>query len=503
MNRYFLILFMIIAVIASLIKGQNFCWDCLHYHYYNGWAFWNNRIDTDITPADGLHTYFTPLLDALEYWCFYHFPPYIFAIIMGCISGIGIYFVFLVNQIILKDARLVDILLATLISTTGIAHIMQLGSITNENIVAVFLIIALYYQLLYCQLSKTLYLILSGIALGLAFGIKLTAITGVVGLLTAFLMVNFKSIKNHWFRYLLFGASFIAVFVLIDGFWMLKMYHMFHNPIYPNFNHLFKATSDLNFSRDTQYIPQGWKAWLFLPFCLMIKTANITDFSAIRDWHFAVTMVAIIFYFFNIIFSQTKVAGSVNNKQWKMLLITFIISYICWEYLFSIQRYTIFIEYMSGTIVVYIVLMFTSQKFMRNILLIVVAILMTCTIKSANIGYAPLSANIKTLPNLQISNALVILDNGTSYLAPMLGVDNVYINFPESQLNDINSEIRKKQLLEKYLQLNKEIYLIYDTADIQLIRSQQWVINNKFRFKDCIRIPAFKMSDRMICRLTI
>ncbi len=502
MNRYFLIVFIIIATVASLIKGQNFCWDCLHYHYYNGWAFWNNRLDTDITPADGLHTYFTPLLDALEYWAFYHFPSYIFAIIMGSISGIGIYFVFRINQIILKNARLIEILLATLISTTGIAHIMQLGSITNENVVAVFLIIGLYYQLIYCQSPKMLYLIFSGAALGIALGTKLTAITGVFGILTAFLLVDLKII-NNWSRYLVLGVSFLSAFILIDGFWMLKMYYMFHNPIYPNFNHLFGATSDLNFSRDTQYIPQSWESWLLLPFYLMIKTANITDFSAIRDWHFAVTIVSVIIYCITVIFYETKNVDPISKKQWKILLITFVVSYICWEYLFSIQRYTIFIEYMSGIIVVYIILRLTNQKSVKNILLVMSAILMIGTIKSANIGYAPLSANIKTLPNLHISNALVILDSGTSYLAPMLGASNVYINLPESQLDDTKIQTRKKQLLEEYLKLNKGVYLIYDTADINIIQSQSWIISNRLQFKDCTSIKAFKMSYRMICKLTI
>ena len=125
------------------------------------------------------------------------------------------------------------------------------------------------------------------------------------------------------------------------------------------------------------------------------------------------------------------------------------------------------------------------------------------TIKSANIGYAPLSANIKTLPDLHIDNALVILDSGTSYLAPMLGVSNVYINFPESQLNDTKSAVRKKQLLEKYFKMNRDVYLIYDTADTNLIKSQSWIISNRFQFKDCRIIAAFKMSDRMICKLTI
>ena len=474
MSRGFLILFISITIIAALIKGQNFCWDCLHYHYYNGWAFWHNRINYDITPTDELHSYFFPLVDALEYLGFYYLPPPLFISLMGAISGVGIYFVFLVNKLILKNYNIIIILTATFIATTGIAHIMQVGSITNENIVAVFLIAGLYYQLIYYQSERYRHLIGSGILLGLALSVKLTAITGVFGVFCSFFLLNFKIINNSR-KYLILLLSFLITFFLIDGFWLIKMYHMFHNPIYPNFNNIFSSKDSFIFNRDMIYTPKSWVMFMLLPFQLMFKTANLTDFSAIRDWHFSLAIVAIISYLIlqyrNLHHLTNLKIDNVAKKQWYAILITFIASYLAWEFLFTIQRYTIFVEYLSGVIIINIILLATKNysNLLRNLLLAIAVILASFTIKSANIGYAPLSANIKNLFNFKVTGALVLLDSGTAYLAPMLGVDNLYINLPDYSLQSLQHGAIKNKLLTSYLNQKKPVYLIYDNANINNI----------------------------------
>lgn len=509
-DSFFLFIFCGIAIVAALIKGQNFCWDCLHYHYYNGWAFLNNRLSIDVTPADGLRSYFPPMLDAIEYKMFIVLPPVIFLSLLGVISGIGIFYCFLVNEIILKNANIFVGLLATLISCTGVAHVMQLGSITNENIVAVFLIMATYYLILYYQDQKKKYLVIVGVVLGIAIGFKLTAVTAVIAMLITFSLQHLN-VRRNLLSYILIGTSLIGAVFLFNGFWMMKMYQLFHNPVYPNFNNLFNPGSGLDFSRDPIYLPKDISSWILLPFKLMIKTPELTDFSAIRDWHFAFALLAIVLLLFRkyvlkqSIVLSTATNKNVSSKQISYILSTFVIGYLLWEWLFAIQRYTIFFEYLSGTIAVYTVLLLTEQNStLKKRSLILLVFCMSATIKSANLGYVPLSADIKRLPaKIKIEHALVILENGTSYLAPQLGTSNVYINDFFAQFTDNRHYIAKAQLLEHFLALHQDVYLVYEAGHEDSIRSMKWLIDNHLILSECKYIDAFKMSRRVICKLQL
>lgn len=56
----------VLAGLLSLHMGKSMAWDLLHYHYYNGYAFLNDRLGFDILPAV-FHTFLNPVLDVAFY----------------------------------------------------------------------------------------------------------------------------------------------------------------------------------------------------------------------------------------------------------------------------------------------------------------------------------------------------------------------------------------------------------------------------------------------------
>ena len=79
-NNFFLLLFfLILGGGVSLLTRYDLLWDFANYHYYNPWAFLNNRWMYDIIPA-GVNTFFNPLPDIPLYLLIKFLKHYFFLI---------------------------------------------------------------------------------------------------------------------------------------------------------------------------------------------------------------------------------------------------------------------------------------------------------------------------------------------------------------------------------------------------------------------------------------
>src|SRR5690606_3867967 len=77
-----------LAVLVSLLRGQDTNWDLRNYHLYNAWAWLNGRIATDLAPAQ-LQSYFTPLLDVPYYLLVQHAPAPVAGVFLGILHGLA------------------------------------------------------------------------------------------------------------------------------------------------------------------------------------------------------------------------------------------------------------------------------------------------------------------------------------------------------------------------------------------------------------------------------
>ena len=70
-----LLLFLTGGGLVSMLLKYEVLWDFANYHYYNPWAFVNNRINYDIAVA-GINGFFNPLADIPLYYLIEYFNDY-------------------------------------------------------------------------------------------------------------------------------------------------------------------------------------------------------------------------------------------------------------------------------------------------------------------------------------------------------------------------------------------------------------------------------------------
>ena len=85
------------SAIISVALGQDANFDLKNYHFYNPYAFFNNRYDIDIIPAN-LQSYYNPIQDIPFYFGVWHLSPKIITFILGMIQGVNVFLIFLISR---------------------------------------------------------------------------------------------------------------------------------------------------------------------------------------------------------------------------------------------------------------------------------------------------------------------------------------------------------------------------------------------------------------------
>lgn len=477
----------------SILIRQDINWDLLNYHFYNGWALLNNRLQLDVTPNDGLHGYFSPILDSAIYFLIVKLPSQVYSFLMGAISGISAFICYKISKILFRNVldnnrRYLLITCSTIISVTNAPNLMQIGTSTNETIVSLLVIYSIYVLISLQIKPAAKKIFCAGFVMGIAIGFKLTAVVMVVSVILAFTLINYKQ-----YRYLLIlYSSIILGFVITDGFWMFKMYQMFGNPIFPNFGKYINPNTAIDFQRDTNFIPKDLMHWLYMPFYLCFKN-SLTSEVMLSDSRFAISFIIIMFLFVN-----NKTIKSLHNEPFRFSVYIFISGYFIWLFLFSIIRYTIVLGNLSGFIITYGLFKLDRFEIIKDKLIIFLTILLvifTTYTNSRHISYKQKFYET----NLKIRNSLIVFnDDPSAYIAPALGTSNIYINSPNFQFTSRFDYNRKTDILNNAINNHNNIYLVIRTFNNKKLT---WLNNYHLGFNqnECIKFNA--ASEVFICKL--
>ena len=224
--------FLIAGGILSAILKYELLYDYIQYHYYNGFAFLNQRHLIDLGAA-GVPTYYNPLLDTLIYLlitvCADNMTLYYF--IQGLPLGL-LLFVFWKICLIFFDTSTnkgkISVIFCVLIALTGYNVWFQIGTSTHEIPISVFILIAVY--LLLKSPEKTSAYFTAGLCLGAAAGLKLTAAvyclsTGVT------LILLYKSLARPKTFIATLAMGGLTGFLITNGFWCWFLWQNFQNPL--------------------------------------------------------------------------------------------------------------------------------------------------------------------------------------------------------------------------------------------------------------------------------
>lgn len=336
--------------LLSVAYGQDFNWDLQNYHLYNPYALLNGKVGFDLAPGQW-QSYFNPTIDLPYYGLVRHTPPVVSCFVMGALHGL--------NFVLLQAlcARLLapradgapayrGALLLALAGCLGPAFVSGIGNTMGDNLTALTVLGALLLLLRHWPAlcgggARALWpAVLAGLVIGFGTGLKLTNACYALALCLAL-----AALPVGWLPRLrtmvLFGCGVLAGIGVSAGHWYWRMWQVFGNPLFPQFNNLFQAPLAAPIGvGDTGWLPKGWVEQLLWPFLFTYAPQRVSELP-LRHLLWPMLYVALLAL---VVLGLAAVmrrrpAGARWTPQSRMLLLFFSLGYLIWMQLFSIYRY--------------------------------------------------------------------------------------------------------------------------------------------------------------------
>lgn len=433
-DRYGLPVCLLLGVLGSVLQKQDASWDLRNYHLYNAWAMLHGRYTLDLAAA-GMQSYFNPLLD-LPYYLFGTGPlehlPRVLAGLQGVWYG-GMAF-----ALLRIAARLADLqgrafgvgdLFAVLIGATGTMTVSQLGMSSNEMPLAMLVLLSVCLLLPACVGDKTRQrVLLAGLCCGLAAGLKPTAIIYPPALMCA-LLAACGWRHRAWRLGLLFACAALGGFLVAYGWWGWTLYRLTGNPVFPMFNQFFHSDWVSAVSgTDRQFMPRSIGQWLCYPFYWVHENQGVVTEARFADPRYALGMLALLMFALSGWFHREK--SPQGREPVRMLTVFVALAYVAWMALFSILRYAIPIEALTGLLMLVALQAFSRQVRSSDALprwvawcMVGLFLLSAGCSRYPNWGHVRYAASVFDVraPSIEPGSLVLVVGQPLAYIIPFIG----------------------------------------------------------------------------------
>ena len=338
----------------SVLQGQDINWDLQNYHLYNPYSYWNDRLLVDLAPA-GVQSYYNPYLDALYFWAVSLWSPKFVGFVLGTIHGLSFVFLYAICRQVLEghpSARAKSLFL-TVSGVLSLGFLSQVGTVTHDNLVAVFLLASLWLLISSNDsadrnpdaLGAAAKTICAGILAGVANGLKLTSAVYSPALCLAILALG-PPWRARLKSGLLFGACVLVGLAVSDGLWMFRIWSHFDNPVFPMFNHIFQAELFAAVpTLDERFLPGTMIETLFYPVVFTLNPSRVSEMPYYQiSWLCAfVAVTSLLVVLIVKAFRKSPARNGLNSRE-RFLLAFFCLGYLVWLNLFGVYRYLVPLE---------------------------------------------------------------------------------------------------------------------------------------------------------------
>jgi hypothetical protein len=333
---------MLAGALYTWFAGEDVNWDWQNYHEYNVWAVLNGRYAIDALPA-GFQTYFNPTIYFPVYYLRHLLPLPYGLLIMGAVHGLNLLLIFFLTRGLLREAATTSAIgAAILIAAVGPMTLSEVGT-SFSDILTALPIIAGCILILSADEPRYGRIILAGLLLGAAVGLKLTNVVYALGAAAAVLATTRPLIAT-----ICLGLGGAIGAIATGGAWSLMLWREMGNPIFPLFNAVFRSPELVPMNiMDWQFLPRGYLDALAYPFYWLVGDNRSSEYP-FRDARFAIGMVLIVFGIGRSLVSRTLIF----TRRDIQFLLFFAVSYAAWLALFSIQRYAIVLELLCAPLIV-------------------------------------------------------------------------------------------------------------------------------------------------------
>jgi hypothetical protein len=359
-HRNFSLIVPVLFGLWSVYLGPDSNWDLRNYHFYNPFAFLNQKLATDFAPG-GFQTYFNPLLDIPYYLAVRELPPRMAAFMMGLFQGFN--FVLLLGICRYVLARLLpdkSPSIAIFLAAAGCLtanFLSEFGSSMGDNATAIFFLASLLFVFRSDHADRqggsrsNGFLLLAGLAMGMGVGLKLTNAPYAIALCAALLAFR-GPIATKCIGMLIFGMGVLAGMGLTAGYWFHTMWQTFGNPLFPQFGNFFPnpLAGTLGVA-DKSWLPKS--LWEYLTWPLVISAnSRRAGQIAIHQIVWAVVYILFIVKFAaGILLRRTVIAPRTMDPCSRYVITVVGVGFIVWMSLFGVYRYLVPIELLAPLVI--------------------------------------------------------------------------------------------------------------------------------------------------------
>ncbi len=433
----------------AIYLGQDKNWDLLNYHIYNPWAFLNDRVSSDLGPA-GLQSWFNPTLDLVYFTAISFLSPKTIGFLIGFLQGLNFFLLFNIARRLLPGHQFKDIytLLLALAGLLTVGFQAEIGTAMHDSLVALFPLSALWMVLTAIgrindpgQHPVYLLFISAGFVAGIGMGLKLVTAIYALPLCLSLMILPIRWHKRFMFP-LVFGISALLGLYITAGYWFVDMWHLFGNPLFPQYNNYFQSELAIPASiRDIRFLPKTLFDKVFYPVIFTLeprRTAELVyaQYSWLTAYIAVLGLLAARVWFY--------LRGNVIRRPWNIetsyLLMFFSVSYLFWVNMFGIYRYLIVIELLIPLLLFVIFTYVFKTRFSRVAAMILITVLTAVNLPGApNWGRAAWSDTVyRVEPNILTTGpepaTVYLAGQPAAWVIPGLDIESPFIqivpNFP-------------------------------------------------------------------------
>lgn len=328
---------------AAVVVGQSTNWDLRNYHWYDGWAWLHGHHRHDIAAAQA-QTWFNPILPALLYALLSSLKPAVGTFVLGTLQGLNLLPLHRIAHELLPGRRKLA-LLVTFVGACGATQRGELGATFGDNLVSLPLLIAL--ALLVCAAPSARRSLVAGALLGLAVGLKLTALPVAAGIALAAFWFYWRCAELRRCGSLLVVGGAVA-FLAIDGAWMWQLWRDFGNPLFPLFGSTFGGEFAVPVElRDTRWLPRNAVQWLAYPLFWLDQPRRVSELWFL-DLRVPLAFIAAIAL---PLWLRRAQAASAQPRRLNAVLLAAAAIYLFWLVLFGYYRYLVVLEMLAPLVV--------------------------------------------------------------------------------------------------------------------------------------------------------
>lgn len=398
-------LFLLLAPLAhgalTLAFGMDANWDLRNYHWYNGYALLNGRIDTDLLPAQ-MPTFYNPLLDVVFYGLASALPARVAGFVWGTVQGINLSLLFLLAQACLRVnvpmLRTVAAMLLALMGGLGGGTLGLLGTTFHDNLVSLGVIAALVIVARGLPLLKTGRLVMAfgrvvvaGLFAGAAMGLKNPTVIYAVGLCLAFLALPAHPVRRLFLSFF-FGLGVLAGLGATGGFWMIHLWHDYGNPVFPHMNHVFQSPfAAISDYVNVSFFPPSLVERLFFPFTFTLAPLTVGEVPWFDLRALALFVLVPLGALSALALRPIRPVafGLTDGAATRFLLVALSVTYALWVVMFCIYRYLVPLEMLAPLALVMAVGLLPLSRRWAVRVSIALLLVIQATVQPADWGRVP------------------------------------------------------------------------------------------------------------------